>query len=223
MKHVNKMEVPESHSYLSLIGANVVDRNGNKASIQSIHQENDKTIAVLNLDDGATFKTDLAQLERHREEFFLPSLFSRNNESFQHDSSFQKGVGADKDLRIPVQKEEIRIDKQSIDTGKGVRIKKHVTEHEEIVNLPRMEEILTVERVQMGHIVSEDDQPQARQEGDVYIIPVFEEVYVVEKKLRLKEEIHIVRKRKEESEEQTVKLKSEQVSIERFDETRHNR
>ena len=50
-----------------------------------------------------------------------------------------------------------------------------------------------VRRVPVNRIVSE--APQTRQEGEVTIVPIVEEVLVVEKRLLLKEEIHIVRKR----------------------------
>lgn len=221
MKHANNSQAATSQLYIPLIGATVVDTNGTRATIQSIDQENDKTIAVLSLEDGTLFETDLAQVERHRNEFFLPALFSTNNNQLRAANVHQ--ARENKDLRIPLQKEEIHVHKKTVDTGKGVRISKHVTEHEEIVNLPRLEEILTIEHVQKGQILAEGARPQARQEGDVYIIPVFEEVYVVEKKIRLKEEIHVIKKHKETNEQQAVQLKSEEIAIERFDETRRNR
>ena len=50
-----------------------------------------------------------------------------------------------------------------------------------------------VRRVPVNRVITEI--PQTRQEGDVTIVPVVEEVLVVEKRLLLKEEIHIERKR----------------------------
>jgi hypothetical protein len=47
---------------------------------------------------------------------------------------------------------------------------------------------------------------------------VLEEVLVVERRLRIKEELHITRIRREERHVESVLLKSEQVSVERFDE-----
>ncbi|GAA5231440.1 hypothetical protein GCM10025794_34850 [Massilia kyonggiensis] len=49
-------------------------------------------------------------------------------------------------------------------------------------------------------------------------MPILEEVLVVERRLRIKEELHITRTRREEHHVDTVMLKSEQVSVERFDE-----
>jgi hypothetical protein len=50
------------------------------------------------------------------------------------------------------------------------------------------------------------------------VVPVLEEVLVVERRLRIKEELHITRIRREERHVESVLLKSEQVSVERFDE-----
>lgn len=49
-----------------------------------------------------------------------------------------------------------------------------------------------VERIEIGQLV--DTAPQPRQEGDTWIIPVIEEVLVVEKRLKLREEIRITRR-----------------------------
>jgi stress response protein YsnF len=57
-----------------------------------------------------------------------------------------------------------------------------------------------------------------RYEGDTLIIPVIEEVLVVEKKLLLKEEVHITKYVGETQQEKTVTLRSEEVSVERTEE-----
>jgi len=49
-------------------------------------------------------------------------------------------------------------------------------------------------------------------------VPVLEEVLVVERRLRIREELHIARIRHEERHVDTVTLKTEHVSVERFDE-----
>ena len=56
--------------------------------------------------------------------------------------------------------------------------------------------------------------PIKREEGDVLIIPVLEEVVVVEKRLMLKEELRIRRSRGERPVRETVTLRTEEVSIE---------
>lgn len=55
-------------------------------------------------------------------------------------------------------------------------------------------------------------------EGGTFIVPILEEVLVVEKRLRIKEEIHITRSKRPQRFSETVPVKSETVSVERFDE-----
>lgn len=54
--------------------------------------------------------------------------------------------------------------------------------------------------------------------GDVMIVPLLEEVLVVEKRLMLKEELHISKRRTEVHNPQRVILRSEEVTVERIDE-----
>jgi uncharacterized protein (TIGR02271 family) len=118
---------------------------------------------------------------------------------------------------VPVWQEELHVETRVVDTGKGVRIHKTVSEEERIVDPPLMHEELSVERVPIGKWVESGMQPKVRYEGDTLIVPVLEEVLVVEKKLRLKEELRIIRQRHETRAPHSVVLRSEKVSVERFD------
>jgi stress response protein YsnF len=60
-----------------------------------------------------------------------------------------------------------------------------------------------------------DEPVPTRTEGETTIIPVMEEVLVVEKRLRLKEELHVTRRRTEHRDPQRVTLRSERVEVER--------
>jgi stress response protein YsnF len=51
------------------------------------------------------------------------------------------------------------------------------------------------------------------------VVPVLEEVLVVQKQLRLKEEVRITRHRREAHAPQTIVLRSEEVEVERFDDS----
>lgn len=121
------------------------------------------------------------------------------------------------EIRIPVLQEELHVDTRLVDTGRGVRVRKTITEEERVVDPPLMQEDISVERVAVGTWVDPADQPASRYEGDTLIVPVFEEVLVVEKRLRLKEELRITRRRHESHQPQTVVLRTEQASVERFD------
>ena len=75
-------------------------------------------------------------------------------------------------------------------------------------------ETVEVDRVAVGRYVDGPEAP--RQEGDTLVVPVFEEVLVVEKRLVLKEEIRITRRRvSETAAPQRVTLRSEEIVVER--------
>lgn len=114
---------------------------------------------------------------------------------------------------IPVVAEELDVERRSVETGR-VRVTKRVEAHEEVVDAPVLTEEVLVERVPVNQFV--DAAPQPRQEGDVLVLPVLEEVVVVERRLRLKEEIRITKRVTEARDPQTVTLRSEDVKIERI-------
>lgn len=121
-------------------------------------------------------------------------------------------------VTIPVQQETLHVDTRVIDAGKGVRVHKAIVEHP-----CRIDELLTHDEIMVTHVPMDrifalDQSPVARYEGTTLIVPVLEEVAVVEKRLHLKEEIHIEKRRVAELHQESVSLKSEEVSIERFDE-----
>jgi uncharacterized protein (TIGR02271 family) len=115
---------------------------------------------------------------------------------------------------IPVVEEILEVRRRRIETGK-VRITKVVHEREEEVGTPRVREEITIERVPLNRMV--DAPVSARHEGDTLIIPVLEEVVVMEKRLMVKEELRITTRRIEEQAAQRVTLRREEVLVERLD------
>lgn len=120
-------------------------------------------------------------------------------------------------LGIPVVEEQLEIGTRAVDTGRGVRLHKTVTEQPVSIDERLLRDEVEVRHVEVDRIVALDQAPAVRYEGDTLVVPVLEEVLVVERRLRIKEELHITRARREERFQQTVVLKSEQVSVERFD------
>ncbi|UJR83931.1 DUF2382 domain-containing protein [Sandaracinus amylolyticus] len=117
------------------------------------------------------------------------------------------------DVVIPVVDERAEIERQLVDTAE-VRVHKRVTERVEHVVPEAYREEVAVERVPVDRYV--DAAPGNRMEGDVLVVPVLEEVVVVQKKLLLREELHIRRRRVPiESAPQDVVLRREDVEIER--------
>ncbi len=121
------------------------------------------------------------------------------------------GESGDGSVTVPLMEETLRVTKREVVTG-GVRLVKRVTEREETVDEPLLRESVRVERVPINRLVAET--PGSRQEGDTLIVPILEEVLVVEKRLMLMEEVRITRTRTEVREPQTVTLRSEEAVIE---------
>jgi stress response protein YsnF len=120
-------------------------------------------------------------------------------------------------LKVPVVREEVQVEKQVVDTGRGVRIHKTVAEHPCHIDERLLRDDVEVSHVPVDRIVPLDAAPATRYEGDTLVVPILEEVLVVERRVRIKEELRITRTRREERHAETVMLKSEQASVERFD------
>lgn len=118
---------------------------------------------------------------------------------------------------LPVLGEQAHLGVRRVDTGRGVRIHKTVTEHSEPIAQTLMRDCVAVRRVPVDQLVPQGVVPAPRQEGDSWIVPILEEVLVLEKRLRIKEELHITRTAQAEPYTGSVVLRSEQVDIERFD------
>lgn len=119
---------------------------------------------------------------------------------------------------LPVAREEVHVSVRKVDTGCGVRVHKTVSEHAQAIEQSLLREVVSVKRVPIDKIVSLSEAPVAHQDGDTWIVPILEEVLVVEKRLRIKEEVHITRSAHAEAFSDTVVLRTEHVAIERFDE-----
>jgi len=115
---------------------------------------------------------------------------------------------------IPLTSEELRVDKRSVVTGR-VRVKTLVDSFKEVVKETLKTERVQTTRVEIGKEI--EFLPSVRTEGDTTIVPVVEEVLVVEKRLFLKEEIHIRRVLSNDEVEVPVKLRKQRAVVERDD------
>ncbi len=116
---------------------------------------------------------------------------------------------------VPALREEARVAVREVEAG-GVRVHKTVNEHPHMVDAYLRHDELVVEHVPVDRIVPLSEAPVARQEGATLIVPILEEVLVVEKKCRIKEEIHITRNQRTEHHVEPVVLRTEDVEVERF-------
>src|SRR5215217_559089 len=112
---------------------------------------------------------------------------------------------------LPVMEEELRIGKRELVTGK-VQVRTVVENVEKIARATLEGEEIEVTRVPIGKELQ--TLPEQRTEGDVLIIPVVEEMLVVEKRLVLKEEVHIRRRTKREDVEVPVTLRKQRAVVE---------
>lgn len=118
---------------------------------------------------------------------------------------------------MPVVQEELAIGRRVVETGAGVRVDKRVIEREEIVDQLLATDDVRVERVRVDRLVEGERIPATRYEGDTLIVPILEEVLLVEKRIVVKEELRITSARREHRDLRRVVLRSEEVSIEPLD------
>lgn len=83
-----------------------------------------------------------------------------------------------------------------------------------MVSEPSMQEDIQIERVPVNRWLTEP--ASVRYEGDIMIIPVMEEVPVVEKRLRLKEELRVTKRQITTQRTEPVRLRTEEVQVERI-------
>ena len=118
----------------------------------------------------------------------------------------------DREIIVPVIVEDLDVQTRQIETG-AVRLTKTVHEREELIDPPLWQEKVEVTRLTVNRMV---DGPQSvRYEGDTMIVPILEEVLIVEKRFMLKEELHISKRRVETHTPQRVTVRSEEVTVER--------
>jgi uncharacterized protein (TIGR02271 family) len=187
----------------------VVGNNGLAGSIvQELRSETGEEQVLVRLISGRELVLPRSELVMQSEGTYYVNLAPEDLER-------QLGVaatGESETLVVPVVEESLSVRKRAVPTG-VVRVHKTVREREEVVDEPLMRERVDVERVAVNRVV--EAAPEVRREGDVLIIPVLEEVLVVEKRLMLKEEIRLTMQKGEFREPQTVTLRSEEISIER--------
>ena len=113
---------------------------------------------------------------------------------------------------IPLAEEVAAVSVRRVATGR-VEVRTLTDTFEETVRATLGRETVEVTRVAVDRQV--ETAPAIRTEGDVTIVPVLEEILVVEKRLVLKEEIHIRRTARTEQFEIPVTLRRQRAVVER--------
>jgi len=114
---------------------------------------------------------------------------------------------------IPLIEEQVQVSKQWVETGRTTLVKT-VHEVDETVTVPLLRNEFVIERVALDEYV--DEVPPTRQEGNTTIYSIVKEVLVVQKRLLLVEEVRVTQQQSEEQETQTVRLRKEQLTVERI-------
>jgi uncharacterized protein (TIGR02271 family) len=113
---------------------------------------------------------------------------------------------------IPLVEETLHLGKRLVETGR-VRVSLTTEVVEEVLRETLRHRHAEVERRPVGRMVTE--APAVRQEGDMIIVPVVEEVLVVEKRLMLREEIHLRLVDSEEAVEHAASRRVQHAAVER--------
>ncbi len=121
-------------------------------------------------------------------------------------------IAGEDETVLPVVEERLTFGTRRVVTGR-VRVRVLTESRDEPVSAELLGETVEVVRVPVGREVAE--VPQMRVEGDVTILPVVEEVLVVERRLVLREEVHLRRVPSREVVTTEVPLRRQSVVIER--------
>ncbi len=115
---------------------------------------------------------------------------------------------------VPLVEEQLVVETRTRPTA-TVRVHTQTHEREETIDEVLSSESVNVTRVPIDRYV--DTPASVRVEGDTTIVPVHEEVLVVEKRLLLKEELHLTKRTADRHETQRVTLRHQTAEIERHE------
>lgn len=180
----------------------VVDETGAGAHIREFIVDEQHTIgAVIQLATGTRLTLPMTLLEPHPDGGYAIRGRWRDY-----------ATEAIESVEVPVIAEHVTIDVRAHDRER-VRVRRTVVEEPQLVETPVHDERLELERVAVDRMV--DEMPRPRREGDLLVVPVVEEVVVIEKRLRLREELHIRIVREPRIDRQTVTLRRHELAVER--------
>ena len=123
------------------------------------------------------------------------------------------GTNGGSEQVLEVLEERIVVGRRKI-AGQTVRVVTETRVQEQLVEEPLARETGEVERVTIGRVV--ETTPSVREEDDFIIVPVMEEVLVVERRLVLKEEVRFRRVRTTEVYRETVQLRQQEATVSRI-------
>jgi uncharacterized protein (TIGR02271 family) len=188
----------------------VVDSEGVQATAQRIRETDTHVLLIVH--DGSQVQVPVDMLEQQADcTYYLPmSLRALAAAAMTPQTRQDSRIVA----ILPVIAEEAQISTRRVQTG-SVRIHKHVRTTEEQIDVPLVRDRVEVERVPVNRFLERPAEIHYR--GDMLVIPVMEEVVVVEKRLRLREEIHVKSVREQVWHRESIPLQHEEVSMARME------
>jgi uncharacterized protein (TIGR02271 family) len=111
---------------------------------------------------------------------------------------------------LPLMEEHLRVGKRKVETGR-VRVSTRTEERQQPVREQLLHEEVDVERVTVECF--SETEPTMRQEEDVLIVPVFEEVLV--RRFLIREELRVTRKRHVAEVNDVVTLRRQDAVVDR--------
>jgi stress response protein YsnF len=189
---------------------NIRGRDGLRARRVGDRRIGDKTFTEVEFDGGQRAHLPQEQVRCNPDGSFTIPVGKDDLAKLRPEEPFERSG----EQVIPVVREEIAVDKRAVETG---RVAMHITPQlrQEVVDVALSSEQVEIQRVPVNQIVDAPTPP--REHGVVTIVPVYEEVVVIQKKLVLKEEIHVRRQTTTRHERHPVELRSEEVHILRAD------
>lgn len=195
----------------------VKGQDGLQGSLSAAEQSSNSPKVTLRLDDGREVLVDRSILVQQLDgSYTLPLSLADLEAAYKApiETADLRAQQRREEVVIPLVAEDFEVHKEEVTTG-IVRVRKVVHEHEEVIDEPLLREYVDVKRIPVNKLV--ESAPVVYDEGDLMIIPVLEEVIVVEKRLRLKEEIHITRHRETIHEPQKLIVREENVYIDHLE------
>ncbi len=196
----------------------IVDEKGVRGTLDLTvvpPQGSESKLVLVRFDDGSQVFADAGVfVERDDHEFKFPGSFAELIEANQATQYGAADFGAAAQIVVPLLEEQLKIARRKVLTG-GVRVHKTVRERIETIDEPTLREEVEFERVPVNQFVAAP--PEIRREGDVMIVPLLEEVLVIEKKLVLREEIRIKTRRDTLRHPQEFVLRREEATLEQIE------
>lgn len=113
---------------------------------------------------------------------------------------------------VPLLTEEVAVSKQVVETGR-VQVARVTHQREQLIDELLARETVEIERAPIGQHV--EAMPAVREEGDTIVVPIVEEVVVIERRMFLKEEVRIRRLRSTERHQESVTLRHQEAVVTR--------